>query len=232
MGKGANDVGLSSLHIVESVEASLKRLGTDYIDLYQIHRPDYLTNFEDALRALDDLVRAGKVRYIGCSNLPAWYLMKSLARRVARARARALPLHAVVLLARRLLVSNSSSSGGEGELHEVPTVGDPSRLAWIRRGDRALAGERQRRAAVQRRINAFRVVVPPELDQLPLQVAGIPEWDVIEELSARRSNFAGRPRRCSPPWRKTAQVSSRGERAWLRCTGRRGSSADSTRMGR
>jgi aryl-alcohol dehydrogenase-like predicted oxidoreductase len=78
MGPGANDVGLSRLHIIESVEASLKRLGTDYIDLFQIHRSDTLTNIEDTLRALDDLVRAGKVRYIGCSNLPAWYLMKAL----------------------------------------------------------------------------------------------------------------------------------------------------------
>ncbi len=79
MGPGANQVGLSRLHIVEAVEASLKRLGTDYIDLYQIHRFDTLTAIDDTLRALDDLVRAGKVRYIGCSNLPAWYLMKSLA---------------------------------------------------------------------------------------------------------------------------------------------------------
>ena len=78
MAQGPNDVGLSRLHIVESVDASLKRLNTDYIDLYQIHRSDPLTNIEDTLRALDDLVRAGKVRYIGCSNLPAWYLMKSL----------------------------------------------------------------------------------------------------------------------------------------------------------
>src|SRR3954451_19444689 len=79
MGAGPNQVGLSRLHIMNSVEASLKRLNTDYIDLYQIHRSDVLTNVEDTLRALDDLVRAGKVRYIGCSNLPAWYLMKSLA---------------------------------------------------------------------------------------------------------------------------------------------------------
>jgi aryl-alcohol dehydrogenase-like predicted oxidoreductase len=78
MGPGANDVGLSRLHIIESVEASLKRLDTDYIDLFQIHRSDTVTNIEDTLRALDDLVRAGKVRYIGCSNLPAWYLMKAL----------------------------------------------------------------------------------------------------------------------------------------------------------
>jgi aryl-alcohol dehydrogenase-like predicted oxidoreductase len=79
MGPGPNQVGLSRLHIMESVEASLKRLNTDYIDLYQIHRFDPVTNIEDTLRALDDLVRAGKVRYIGCSNLFAWHLMKALA---------------------------------------------------------------------------------------------------------------------------------------------------------
>jgi aryl-alcohol dehydrogenase-like predicted oxidoreductase len=79
IGSGPNQVGLSRLHIVEALEASLTRLGTDYVDLYQIHRPDVLTNVEDTLRALDDLVRSGKVRYIGCSNLPAWQLMKALA---------------------------------------------------------------------------------------------------------------------------------------------------------
>jgi aryl-alcohol dehydrogenase-like predicted oxidoreductase len=79
MGSGPNQVGLSRLHIMEAVDASLKRLNTDYIDLYQIHRFDALTNLEDTLRALDDLVRTGKVRYIGCSNLGAWQMMKSLA---------------------------------------------------------------------------------------------------------------------------------------------------------
>ena len=78
-GKHPNHVGLSRLHIVEAVEASLTRLRTDYIDLYQIHRFDTLTGLEDTLRALDDLVHAGKVRYIGCSNLAAWQLMKALA---------------------------------------------------------------------------------------------------------------------------------------------------------
>ncbi len=78
MGESPNDVGLSRLHITEAVEASLKRLGTDYIDLYQIHRSDPLTDIEDTLRALDDLVRQGKVRYVGCSNLMAWQLMKAL----------------------------------------------------------------------------------------------------------------------------------------------------------
>ena len=78
MGAGPNQVGLSRAHIMDAVHASLARLGTDYIDLYQIHRGDSLTNVEDTLRALDDLVRDGKVRYIGCSNLFAWQIMKAL----------------------------------------------------------------------------------------------------------------------------------------------------------
>jgi aryl-alcohol dehydrogenase-like predicted oxidoreductase len=78
MGPGANEVGLSRLHIIQSAEASLRRLGTDYIDLYQIHRSDPETDIEETLSAMTDLVRAGKVRYIGCSNLPAWELMRAL----------------------------------------------------------------------------------------------------------------------------------------------------------
>jgi aryl-alcohol dehydrogenase-like predicted oxidoreductase len=77
MGTGANDVGLSRLHVVEQAEASLKRLGTDYIDLYQIHGVDALTPIQETLRALDHLVQQGKVRYIGCSNLAAWQIMKA-----------------------------------------------------------------------------------------------------------------------------------------------------------
>ncbi len=78
MGPGANAVGLSRLHIIRAAEASLRRLGTDYIDLYQIHRSDPETDIEETLIALSDLVRSGKVRYIGCSNLLAWELMKAL----------------------------------------------------------------------------------------------------------------------------------------------------------
>ncbi|AZN41977.1 aldo/keto reductase [Paenibacillus albus] len=75
----ANSVGVSRKHIIDAVEASLKRLDTDYIDLYQVHVWDHATPIEETLRALDDLVTAGKVRYIGCSNFFAWQLMKSLA---------------------------------------------------------------------------------------------------------------------------------------------------------
>jgi len=79
MGEGPNDVGQSRHHILRACEASLPRLGTDHIDLYQVHGVDERTPPEESLRALDDLVRSGKVRYIGCSNLSAWHLMKELA---------------------------------------------------------------------------------------------------------------------------------------------------------
>ncbi len=78
MGQGPNDSGLTRKHILHQVEASLKRLQTDYIDLYQIHSFDQLTPWQETLWALDDLVKSGKVRYIGASNLAAWQLMKAL----------------------------------------------------------------------------------------------------------------------------------------------------------
>lgn len=78
-GEGANDVGASRYHLVRSVEASLRRLGTDHIDIYFMHAFDALTPVEETLRALDDLIRAGKIGYIGASNFSGWHLMKSLA---------------------------------------------------------------------------------------------------------------------------------------------------------
>ena len=78
-GEGPNDVGSSRFHLIRAVEGSLKRLGTDYIDLFQLHGFDAQTPVEETLRAVDDLVRAGKIRYLGVSNFSGWHLMKSLA---------------------------------------------------------------------------------------------------------------------------------------------------------
>ena len=78
MGSGPNDQGGSRKHIVQAIEGSLRRLQTDYIDLYQMHFPDHETPIDETLRALDDLVHSGKVLYIGCSNFPAWELCKAL----------------------------------------------------------------------------------------------------------------------------------------------------------
>lgn len=77
MGAGANDGGLSRKHILSGIDASLRRLGTDYVDLYQIHRWDYETPIEETMQALDDVVRAGKARYIGASSMFAWQFAKA-----------------------------------------------------------------------------------------------------------------------------------------------------------
>ena len=77
-GPGVNDTGLSRKHLMDAVEASLRRLGTDYIDLYQVHWWDSETPIEETLRTLDDLVHQGKIRYLGCSHFAAWQLCKSI----------------------------------------------------------------------------------------------------------------------------------------------------------
>lgn len=84
MGTSPNNKGLSRKHILEAVHASLRRLGTDYIDLYQLHGPDPHTPIEETMRAMDDLVRSGKVRYLGCSNFSGWQMVK--ANSIAQAR--------------------------------------------------------------------------------------------------------------------------------------------------
>ncbi len=79
MGDGLNDRGISRYHIIKACEDSLRRLQTDHIDLYQLHRPSLTIPQDETLRALDDLVRAGKVRYIGSSTFPAWMVMEGIA---------------------------------------------------------------------------------------------------------------------------------------------------------
>jgi aryl-alcohol dehydrogenase-like predicted oxidoreductase len=88
VGPGPNDIGASRYHLINAVHASLRRLGTDYIDLYQLHGFDALTPVEEVVGTLDDLVRAGKIRYLGCSNFSGWHLMKSLAAADRHGRAR------------------------------------------------------------------------------------------------------------------------------------------------
>lgn len=78
-GSSPNDVGSSRFHLIETINASLRRLGTDYIDLYQLHGFDAVTPVEETVSTLNDMVQAGKIRYLGCSNFSGWHLMKSLA---------------------------------------------------------------------------------------------------------------------------------------------------------
>src|SRR3954470_2004834 len=79
LGNGPHDVGLSRKHLMQACEASLRRLRTDYIDLYICHQPDQFVRIDETMRAYDDLVTQGKVRYVGCSNHSAWQVMKALA---------------------------------------------------------------------------------------------------------------------------------------------------------
>ena len=78
MGEGPNDSGASRVHLLRALDASLKRLGTDYVDLYYVHTPDYETPIDETLRALDDMVRSGRVHYIACSNFRTWRLIEAL----------------------------------------------------------------------------------------------------------------------------------------------------------
>jgi aryl-alcohol dehydrogenase-like predicted oxidoreductase len=100
-GPGRNDLGASRGHLMDAIDASLKRLGTEYIDLYQIHGSDPITPTEETLRALDTLVAHGKVRYIGCSNWYAWQVMKSLGISAAKNLARMDTLQAYYSIAGR-----------------------------------------------------------------------------------------------------------------------------------
>ena len=112
MGPGHNQIGLSRYHIMESINASLKRLQVDHIDLFQIHGRDPFTPLEETLDALDDCVRAGKVRYIGLCNLSAWEIAKSLwisDKKISRARE-----PADVLLDRRARHRARDRRTGEG----------------------------------------------------------------------------------------------------------------------
>ena len=78
MGEGPNDIGSSRLHLVRALEDSLRRLNTDYVDIYHMHGFDALTPVDEVLSTLDTFVRSGKVRYIACSNFSGWHLMKAL----------------------------------------------------------------------------------------------------------------------------------------------------------
>jgi aryl-alcohol dehydrogenase-like predicted oxidoreductase len=134
-GPGPNDIGLSRKHIIESCDTSLKRLGTDYIDLYQVHSFDGRTPLEETLRALDDLVRQGKVRYVGASNFTGWQLMKALAISDAQNLERFVTLQALYSLIARDL-----------EYELVPLCLDQKLgiLPWSPRGAGSLTGKYRR----------------------------------------------------------------------------------------
>lgn len=177
-GSGPNDLGLSRLHIMRQVEESLKRLGTDYIDLYQIHNPDQLTDWEETLRALDDLVRSGKVRYIGSSNMTGWELMK------ARGISRELGLHAF-----KSSQSYYSLAGRDIEREIIPVLKDQNKglLVWSPLAGGFLSGKYTRTRTGNTDDRHTKFAFPPvDVDKAYSII------DVLEDIAKNRESTVAR----------------------------------------
>jgi aryl-alcohol dehydrogenase-like predicted oxidoreductase len=169
MGAGPNDAGLSRWHLIRACEESLKRLRTDVIDLYQVHEWDGLTPLEETLEALDSLVRAGKVRYVGCSNYSGWHVMKAMeaARRDGRIPFVSQQIH-YTLQAR------------EAEYELIPIALDQKLgvLVWSPLAGGLLSGKHRRDKSAP---EGTRLMAgwkePPIADEGKL-------WDIVDELAA------------------------------------------------
>ncbi|MET3545355.1 aryl-alcohol dehydrogenase-like predicted oxidoreductase [Paenibacillus favisporus] len=177
-GSGPNDLGLSRLHIMRQVEESLKRLGTDYIDLYQIHNPDQLTDWEETLRALDDLVRSGKVRYIGSSNMTGWELMK------ARGISRELGLHAF-----KSSQSYYSLAGRDIEREIIPVLKDQNMglLVWSPLAGGFLSGKYTRTRTGNTDDRHTKFAFPPVDLEKAYSII-----DVLEDIAKNRESTVAR----------------------------------------
>src|SRR5579871_6035621 len=167
MGAGPNDVGSSRWHLISGCEASLKRLRTDVIDLYQLHQWDGLTPLEETMEALDSLVRAGKVRYVGCSNFSGWHIMKAMevARRDGRVPFVSEQIH-YTLQAR------------EAEYELLPVAADQKLgvLVWSPLAGGLLSGKHRRNQAAPEGTRQFSGwTEPPVRDESAL-------WNIVDEL--------------------------------------------------
>ena len=167
MGDGANDAGLSRHHLIRACEASLRRLGTDYIDLYQLHEWDGQTPLEETLGALEHLLQSGKVRYVGCSNFAGWQVMKAL----GIARAEGLP----VFVSQQVYLSLQERSA---EYEIVPSALDQGLglLIWSPLAGGLLSGKYRRdQPAPEGSRHATDWDEPPVYDEDKL-------WDTVDAL--------------------------------------------------
>jgi aryl-alcohol dehydrogenase-like predicted oxidoreductase len=167
MGKGPNDLGLSRHHIIKQAEASLRRLKTDAIDLYQVHQWDGQTPVEETVEALDTLIKQGKVRYVGCSNFSAWHLMKALSAADAAHRQRFVSQQ-----------SYYSLLGREAEYELIPLGHDQGigMLVWSPLAGGWLSGKYTRNSAPETGRQAAGFREPPIYDWNKL-------WDIVDVLN-------------------------------------------------
>lgn len=169
-GPGANDVGLSRGHIIQQTEESLKRLGTEYIDLLQIHRPDHITEWEETMSTLDYLINSGKVRYIGCSNLQGFQIMK--ANEIARQRKQ----HTF-----QTTQSYYSLVGRDVEREIVPTLQDQKMgmLVWSPLAGGFLSGKYKRNIKAQNNDRRSKFNFPPVDENKGFDIV-----DVLDEIAS------------------------------------------------
>lgn len=170
-GEGPNDVGASRFHLTEAVEGALRRLGTDHVDLFQLHGFDAMTPVEETLGVLDDLVRSGKIRYIGCSNFSGWHLMKSLACSDSRGLARYVAHQAYYSLVGR---------DYEWELMPLALDQGVGTVVWSPLGWARLTGKIRRGQPLPKvsRVPGTKNDAPPVPDEALFKVV-----DVLEEIS-------------------------------------------------
>lgn len=181
MGTGPNDLGNSRSHLIASCEASLRRLQTDYIDLFQLHSFDELTAVDETLRALDDLIRAGKVRYAGCSNFGGWQLMKALATSEACGLTR--------MVSHQICYSLTSR---EAE-HELIPLGIDQRVGTIVWGPLSfglLAGKSMEGAATQEDRRLSKWSAPGQIDRLKLDTILTALGEIAKERASTPSQVA------------------------------------------
>jgi aryl-alcohol dehydrogenase-like predicted oxidoreductase len=175
VGPGENDLGSSRQHLISACEASLRRLRTEWIDLYQLHAPDLLTRPEETMRVMDDLVRSGKVRYIGCSNYSGWQVMR------AQATAQALRLQQFAF---QQLLYSLVCRDSEFELFPVGEDQGMGSMIWGPLAAGFLSGKYQRDKP---RPDGSRLAVLPNLESVPNWEHAFRILDVVQQIAVERA---------------------------------------------
>jgi aryl-alcohol dehydrogenase-like predicted oxidoreductase len=184
MGPGPNDVGLSRHHVIEACNASLKRLGTDYVDLYQLHGWDGITPLEETLRALDDLQRSGKIRYAGVSNFSAWHIMKMLA---------AADTHHLIRPAAHQIYYSLQCRDAEFELLPIAVDQGVGTLVWSPLSGGLLSGKYRRGLPEPAGTRVANWKIPPVPDRERL-------YDIVEVVMAIAEQRGVPPAQVSLAW--------------------------------
>jgi aryl-alcohol dehydrogenase-like predicted oxidoreductase len=190
-GPGPNDQGLSRYHLVQGVEASLRRLGTEAIDVFYLHAWDPATPLEETLRALDDLVRAGKIRYLGASNLRAWQLMKALGLSDRFGWSRIVAGQYQY----SLVVRDIEPEIGDACRHEGVGI-----VAWAPLASGFLTGKYRRDARPTTAAEGRLATAPPDWEEAWTRRATERNWEVLSALTSAAERLNVTPSKVAIAW--------------------------------